>query len=157
MTTPTHSDKAWTDKGGHVKRAEVLANLLEKRLAQLQAEAQISAKVPNHKGGTLVIPADLLLALQGQSDPAGADPAARKPVELLAMDAVFAAEKALKRMPKDMSAPRGLGYEIESIDAQGNLFFVEVKSRADGADTVTLTINEVNIGLNAPTASAWRW
>lgn len=60
------------------------------------------------------------------------------------------AEKALGRMPKDVSAQRGLGYDIESIDADGNLFFIEVKGRADGADSVTLTINEVNIGRNAP-------
>lgn len=132
------------------ERAEVLANRLEKRLAQLQAEAQITAKVPNLKGGALVIPAGLLLALQGQNDPAGVDAAARKRVELLAMNAVFEAEKALGRMAKDVSAQRGLGYDIESIDADGNLFFIEVKGRVDGADSVTLTINEVNTGRNAP-------
>jgi hypothetical protein len=75
---------------------------------------------------------------------------ARKRVELLAMNAVFEAEKALGRMPKDVSAERGRGYDIESIDADSNLFFIEVKGRADGADTVTLTINEVNTGRNAP-------
>ncbi len=69
----------------------------------------------------------LPLSLQGESDPAGVDAAARKRVELLAMKAVFEAEKALGRMPKHVSAQRGLGYDIESIDAQGNLFFIEVK------------------------------
>jgi hypothetical protein len=102
------------------------------------------------KGGALVIPAGLLLALQGQTDPEGVEAAARKRVELLAMNAVFEAEKALGRMPKDVSAQRGLGYDIESIDAAGNLFFIEVKGRADGADSVTLTINEVNVGRNSP-------
>jgi len=53
-------------------------------------------------------------------------------------------------MPKDVSAQRGLGYDIESIDADGNLFFIEVKGRVDGADSVTLTINEVNVGRNSP-------
>ena len=53
------------------------------------------------------------------------DATARQRVELLAMNAVFEAEKALGRMPKDVSAQRGLGYDIESIDAQGNLFFIE--------------------------------
>jgi len=60
------------------------------------------------------------------------------------MNAVFEAEKALGRMPKDVSAERGRGYDIKSIDADGNLFFIEVKGRADGADSVTLTINEMN-------------
>ena len=131
------------------ERAEVLVSRLEKRLAQLQAEARITAKVPVLKSGELVIPAGLLLALQGQSDPQDVDAAARKRVELLAMNAVFDAEKALGRMPKDVSAQRGLGYDIESIDADGNLFFIEVKGRADGADSVTLTINEVNVGRNS--------
>ena len=132
------------------ERAEVLVSRLEKRLAQLQAEAQITAKVPVLKGGALVIPAGLMLALQGHAEPEGVDAAARKRVELLAMNAVFEAEKALGRMPKDVSAQRGLGYDIESIDADGNLFFIEVKGRVDGADSVTLTINEVNVGRNSP-------
>ena len=106
--------------------------------------------MPNLKGGSLVIPAGWLLAQQGQSDPQGVDAAARKRVELLAMNAVFEAEKALGRMPKDVSPERGRGYDIESIDADGNLFFIEVKGRTDGADSVTLTINEVNIGRNSP-------
>ena len=131
-------------------RAEVLLNRLEKRMVQLEAEAQITAKVPTLKGGALVIPAGFLLTLQGEAEPEGVDAAARKRVELLAMNAVFEAEKALGRMPKDVSAQRGLGYDIESIDAQGNLFFIEVKGRVDGADSVTLTINEVNTGRNAP-------
>jgi hypothetical protein len=132
------------------ERAEVLVSRLEKRLAQLQAEAQITAKVPVLKGGALVIPAGLLLALQGHAEPKGVDAAARKRVELLAMNTVFEAEKAMGRMPKDVSTQRGLGYDIESIDADGNLFFIEVKGRADGADSVTLTINEVNVGCNSP-------
>ena len=77
--------------------------------------------MPNLKGGALVIPAGLLLALQGQSDPEGVDAAARKRVELLAMNAVLEAEKALGRMAKDVSAQRGLGYDIESIDANGTM------------------------------------
>jgi hypothetical protein len=89
------------------QRAEALITRLETRLAQLQAEAQITAKVPNLKGGSLVIPAGWLLAQQGQSDPQGVDATARKRVELLAMNAVFDAEKALGRMPKDVSAERG--------------------------------------------------
>ena len=66
------------------------------------------------------------------------------------MNAVFEAEKAMGRMPKDVSAQRGLGYDIESMDAEGNLFFIEVKGRIEGADSVTLTINEVNTARNSP-------
>jgi hypothetical protein len=89
------------------ERYELLVARLEKRKAQLALEAQISAKVPILKGGTLVIPVGLLLAQQGQADPTGVDAAARKRVELLAMNAVFEAEKGMDRMPKDVSAQRG--------------------------------------------------
>ncbi|MFM8258676.1 MAG: DUF3883 domain-containing protein [Vulcanococcus sp.] len=66
------------------------------------------------------------------------------------MNAVFEVEMALVCMAKDVSAERGRGYDIEAIDADGNIFFIEVKGRIDGADSVMLTINEVNIGRNAP-------
>ncbi len=132
------------------ERYELLVARLEKRKAQLALEAQISAKVPILKGGTLVIPIGLLLAAGGECEEAGADAATRKRVELLAMNAVFEAEKAMGRMPRDVSAQRGIGYDIESMDDQGDLFFIEVKGRVDGADSVTLTINEVNIGRNSP-------
>ena len=132
------------------ERYELLVARLEKRQAQLALEAQISAKVPILKGGTLVIPVGLLLAATGAAEEAGPDAAARKRVELVAMNAVFEAEKAMGRMPKDVSAQRGIGYDIESMDDQGDLFFIEVKGRVDGADSVTLTINEVNTGRNSP-------
>jgi hypothetical protein len=32
----------------------------------------------------------------------------------------------------------------------GNLFFIDLKGLADSADSVTLTVNEVNIGRKAP-------
>jgi hypothetical protein len=97
-----------------------------------------------------VIPVGLLLEASGAAEEAGPDAAARKRVELLAMNAVFEAEKAMGRMPKDVSAQRGIGYDIESLDEQGDLYFIEVKGRVDGADSVTLTINEVNTGRNSP-------
>jgi hypothetical protein len=133
------------------ERYELLVARLEKRRAQLALEAQISAKVPILKGGTLLIPVGLLLEGSGAAEEEGGpDAAARKRMELLAMKAVFEAEKAMGRIPKDVSAQRGLGYDIESMDDQGDLFFIEVKGRIDGADSVTLTINEVNTGRNSP-------
>jgi len=82
------------------ERYELLVTRLEKRQAQLALEAQISAKVPILKGGTLVIPVGLLLAAGGAGEEAGPDAAARKRVDLLAMNAVFEAEKAMGWMPR---------------------------------------------------------
>jgi hypothetical protein len=39
---------------------------------------------------------------------------------------------------------RKLGYDVESeVPGEGRLLFIEVKGRADGADTVTVTMNEI--------------
>jgi hypothetical protein len=44
-----------------------------------------------------------------------------------------------------------LGYDIESVDQKlGRLRFIEVKGRAKGAITVTVTRNEVLTCLNKP-------
>ncbi len=44
-----------------------------------------------------------------------------------------------------------LGYDIESFDpCTGRLRFIEVKGRRAGADTVTVTRNEILTGINSP-------
>ena len=44
-----------------------------------------------------------------------------------------------------------LGYDIESrVPGQGKLRFIEVKGRAAGADTLTVTRNEILYSLNKP-------
>jgi len=131
-------------------RAELLVNRLGKRMAALDAEAQISARVPLIKGGALIVPAGLLRQLKGETPDASVDAEAKKRVELVAMAAVFAAERALGRTPIDRSEQRGIGFDIESSDAEGNLVFIEVKGRVEGADSVTLTYNELKCGNNEP-------
>ena len=131
------------------ERAETLISRLGKRMAALEAEAQISARMPLLKGGALIIPMGLIHQLKGETT-TSADAASKKQVELLAMRAVMEAERSLGRMPKDVSEQRGIGYDIESADANGNLFFIEVKGRAVGADSVTLTYNELKCGNNKP-------
>jgi hypothetical protein len=96
--------RKWSFASNEDRRYEEL-KLQEQAGKQVRLPAQVAkdrAKVPNLKGGSLVIPAGWLLARQGQSDPQGVDAAARKRVELLAMNAVFEAEKALgrRRSPK---------------------------------------------------------
>ena len=60
------------------------------------------------------------------------------------------AEKELGRLPKDVSSTKGIGYDIESIDSEGNLFFIEVKGRIEGSDSITLTYNERQCAKNSP-------
>jgi hypothetical protein len=55
------------------------------------------------------------------------------------------------RVPTDMSATKGIGYDIESKDPSGgDTLRIEVKGRVVGADHVTLTVNEVRCARNVP-------
>ena len=66
------------------------------------------------------------------------------------MQAVLDAEIALGHHPRDVST-QNLGYDIESHDCQtGRLRFIEVKGRRAGAETVTITYNELHRALNSP-------
>lgn len=66
------------------------------------------------------------------------------------MDAVMAAERSLGFEPRDVGAQK-LGYDVESrIPEDGALRFIEVKGRVKGADTVTITKNEILTALNKP-------
>jgi len=134
-------------------RAERLADRMQERLAELDKERQIIPGAPKVKGGALIIPAGLLARYTGTeatSPDDGVDAAARKRVEMLAMDAVMQAERALGCEPKDVSATKGIGHDIESKPPEGHLRFIEVKGRAEGATQVTLTTNEVRCGINTP-------
>jgi hypothetical protein len=133
------------------ERAEDLSQRLDSRMESLNRERSISAGVPEVLGLALVVPLALLQAsIQGHANPS-VDAAARARVEMAAMNAVIAAELGLGRQPTDVSAQRGLGYDLESLDpVTGRLYFIEVKGRWAGADSVTLTRNELMAGRNAP-------
>ncbi len=133
-----------------------LPGLLQRRLAELGREREISARAPTVRGGAIVVSGALLRKLQspapGQPPQFSEDAASRAEGERLAMDAVIAAEKAPGYEPRDVSADR-IGYDIESKDLQsGSLRFIEVKGRVDGADTITVTRNEILMALNKPEA-----
>lgn len=134
-----------------------LVERLHRRQSELDRERQISALPPVLKGAALVIPAGLLRAKAPpapDSKPPGfaEDPILRAESERKAMEAVFAAERALGHEPKDVSAEKK-GWDIESRDVlTGHLRFIEVKGRhADGRDII-LTKNEILASLNAAEA-----
>ena len=71
-------------------------------------------------------------------------------MELAALEAVVAKERELGYEPVVVS-DKDLGWDIESrIPGAGKLRFIEVKGRAEGATTVTVTKNEILAGLNKP-------
>jgi len=76
----------------------------------------------------------------------------RDEVEQLAMEAVMEAERQIGRIPRDVSASRGIGYDIESKDPNTeSLVFIEVKGRWYQKPNVTLTKNEILCSRNEPT------
>jgi hypothetical protein len=142
------------------RRAEDLAERLKRRMALLEQERFISSQPPRVRGGMVVIPRGLLEARQPAMVGTAAggfseDPVARRQIELAAMAAVIAAERSLGNMPSDVSAQK-VGYDVASYDPKidhlkiDHLRFIEVKGRADGADTVMITRQEVITSLNEP-------
>ena len=63
---------------------------------------------------------------------------------------VMEVERRIGFEPIDRETEK-LGYDIESrVPGTGRLRFLEVKGRASGADTITVTKNEILYSLNKP-------
>ncbi|MGG6265699.1 helicase-related protein [Leptolyngbya sp. AN03gr2] len=131
-------------------RADELESRLKKRVADLEQERRLSPLPPVVIGGAIVVSIGLLQRLQGkrQSTPSLFAKETKR-VELEAMKAVMAAERSLGHQPQDVSADK-CGYDIESRMPDGKLRFIEVKGRIEGAETVTVTKNEILTALNKP-------
>ena len=138
------------------RRAEDLQARMQKRLAELEAEKLISAMPVVVTGGAIIIPKGLLNQLTGRTNSFSIDPVARRKIELAAMNAVMNIETELGYIPRDVSGEK-VGYDIESMipkkkrEKEGAaLRFIEVKGRVAGADTVTITKNEIITAFNEP-------
>ena len=112
------------------RRATDLAERRKRRMALLEQEKFISSLPPRVRGGKTVIPRGLLGARAGAQDGASPtgfaqDPSVRREIELAAMEAVMAAQRALGNTPEDVSA-RKVGYDIASLDPRTrSLRFIE--------------------------------
>ena len=135
------------------KRADNLQARLQKRLEDLRNEAQLSPLPPVVLGGLLVIPIGLINKLEGKPEP---DPATLKAIAdtqasaARARAVIMQVERDLGYEPTDREFEK-LGYDIESrVPGTGKLRFIEVKGRVSGADSVTVTRNEILYSLNEP-------
>ncbi|QTA82379.1 Helicase C-terminal domain-containing protein, DUF3883 [Desulfonema limicola] len=132
------------------RRAEELTGRLQQRTRELEEKRDIVSNTPVIVGGALIIPQGFLDKKTGKSVPQWAvDPAARSRIEKLAMNAVMNAEKKLGFEPEDV-AQKKYGWDVQSRTQNGELRFIEVKGRVKGADTVTVTKNEILASLNQP-------
>lgn len=131
------------------KRADELQARLERRMRELDMEKQISALQPVIIGGFLVVPIGMIAVMRGGAFVASED-VDLQDVAARARQIVIDLERRLGYEPVDREAER-LGYDIESRDpGSGRLRFIEVKGRATGARTLTVTRNEILTSLNKP-------
>jgi SNF2 family DNA or RNA helicase len=132
------------------KRADALQARLEKRIDELKLERQIAPLPPVVLGGLLVVPAGLIAMMTGRRLAPTAGSPDTQASAARARAIVMAIERDLGFEPTDRESER-LGYDIESrVNGTGRLRFLEVKGRVAGADTITVTKNEILYSLNKP-------
>ena len=134
------------------RRADELQARLQTRLAELEQERRVSARPPVVVGGALVVPARLLPREAAWADPGDAatrDPERLREIDRLAMAAVLEAERRLGHNPTAMPH-NNPGWDIESRDGSGRVRFIEVKGKAAGQETVTISKSQVLAYFNTP-------
>lgn len=132
-----------------------LESRLESRKKELQSMRHVTSATPVVLSGALVIPIGLLNRRKGLPPVPNlfsADATARARIEQLAMQAVTEAEMARGCTVVDVSTQK-CGWDITSYPPmedgkQPQARHIEVKGRAKGATTVTLTRNEILYALN---------
>ncbi|WP_347350528.1 helicase-related protein [Intrasporangium sp.] len=130
------------------RRARELERRLERRMAELAADAALTVRPPVVAGAALVISQGLLDRLSGaRTAPVATYTRQTAFVERRAVEAVMAAEWRLGRHPQEL-AHNHPGYDIRSSAPDGSVFKIEVKGRFEGADDFTITRNEVLTAKN---------
>ncbi|MDR1578429.1 MAG: DUF3883 domain-containing protein [Deltaproteobacteria bacterium] len=135
------------------KRATDLAARLENRRQELEKEKMISSRPPRLVGSALIVPLGLIHQITGAKSNNSVDVAAKKAAELAGMRAVMAIERSLGFEPMDVSEQK-IGYDVESVipwekrGAGSALRFIEVKGRVRGADSVSVSKNEIITAQN---------
>lgn len=116
---------------------------LESRTKELKLNRDVVNSTPQVIGAALVVPSGYFAK---ESSP---DPMSRTRIELLAMQAVRQKEEQAGHTVIDVSKDH-CGWDLTSIpkDPMAIQRHIEIKGRAYGADTVTLTRNEVLYALN---------
>lgn len=151
---------AGLDVGPNIEKFQRTINDLEARLENRKKELQSMRHVTNGTpvvlGGALVVPIGLLRKLRGE--PAShaatfaADPAARARIEMLAMNAVRAAEEARGCHVVDVTR-ENCGWDFTSYAPGLNgkppvSRHIEVKGRTKEATSITISRNEILYALN---------
>ena len=134
------------------RRVDELTARLNQRKRELEDMKSVVSGAPLIVGGALIIPQGLLAQRKGGQD-VSADAASRKQIEMAAMNAVMEAERRLGHQVTDVSAQK-CGWDISSRpppNPDGSIRpdrHIEVKGRAAGQTTITVSRNEIIYALN---------
>lgn len=133
------------------QRLDDLRTRLDTRKKELEGMRNVLSSPPVVVGGALVIPAGLLTD-ETRTQDFSVDSESRSRIERLAMQTVIETERARGHEVKDVSAQK-CGWDITSQPPMqdGRLLeprHIEVKGRAKGQTTITVTKNEVITALN---------
>lgn len=133
------------------RRAEELTERLKQRTHELEAMKNVVSSTPVVLGGALIIPQGLLDLYHGKPKPT-VDIYARAKIERIAMQAVLDYEHRLGCVTKDVSAEK-CGWDITSIPSMSSGILpmhrhIEVKGRAKGQTTITVSRNEIMYAFN---------
>ncbi|MDN6180712.1 MAG: DUF3883 domain-containing protein [Halomonas subglaciescola] len=134
------------------RRVDELTERLNQRRRELEAMKQVVSSTPVIIGGALVIPQGLLASRKGETQ-FSVDAQARARVEQAAMQAVIDAERALGHEVFDVSSQK-CGWDLTArppANADGSILpdrHIEIKGRAKGQSTITVSRNEIIYSLN---------
>lgn len=134
------------------RRVDELTERLAQRKRELEAMKNVVSSTPVVIGGALVIPQGLLSQRKGESNFC-ADAEMRSRIEQVAMNAVMAVERSLGHAVKDVSGEK-CGWDITArspANPDGSIKpdrHIEVKGRAKGQSTITVSRNEIIYALN---------
>lgn len=124
-------------------RAEDMSRRLEQRQTELATEVRLQAKPAVIRGMSLVVPERLVDSVQDPRSVATSTDG-RQEVDRRAVALAMKAERSLGRTPVEMPH-NNPGFDIQSTDEHGRVFFIEVKGRIARADvdTFIVTANEI--------------
>jgi len=152
----TRKQQAGQDQALNISKArrtiEEMGARLRTREQELQDMRHVVNTTPVLVGGALVIPAGLLAQRKGEDTGWTVNAEARARIERIAMETVTAVERAKGRTVLDVSAQK-CGWDLTSVPPQvGDRLLeprhIEVKGRAKGQSTITVTRNEILYALN---------
>ena len=133
------------------RRVDELTARLEQRKKDLEIMKNVVSSTPVVIGGALVIPQGMLAQRKGEAN-FSADPIARARIERIAMQAVINVEQSFGHEVFDVSTEK-CGWDVTARPAMVDDRLledrhIEVKGRAKGQSTITVSRNEIIYALN---------